>query len=45
MIISKKAIDCAVNVLNACREAFPTLKRATIFIVDCPLQEVIANKQ
>lgn len=44
MLLSKKAIDCALNVINSCKDAFPNLKRATIFVVDCPLQEIIANR-
>lgn len=34
MVGSKKIIDCALNILAACKDTYANLGRATIFFVD-----------
>lgn len=34
MINAKKPIDAALSLIHACKDAFPNLKRCTIFVVD-----------
>jgi hypothetical protein len=34
MVGSKNIIDCALNILGACKDTFANLSRATIFFVD-----------
>jgi hypothetical protein len=41
MIQSKTALESALAMIRACKEAFKSLSRATIFIIDPYLQAVI----
>lgn len=34
MVSAKKPIDCGVQILTSCKEAFSNLTRATLFIID-----------
>ena len=34
MMVSKSALDCALSIIRACKEAFKNISRVTLFFVD-----------
>jgi hypothetical protein len=44
LIHSKKAFDSITAILTACKDVFGSMKRCSLFIVDCLLQENLAAK-
>jgi hypothetical protein len=45
MIQAKAPFECALAILRACKQAFRSFNRVTLFIFDSTLQQIILSGQ